>query len=614
MSDLIFNVHDIFDTSSRNSCLQQHGCHAYRIPPYQRGYKWSSETKKPVERLLNDLTHAWMSSGNEYLLQAITVKKSSATQVLEVIDGQQRLTTLFILLQTLSHLTETPSLGRLVANKLQYSIRHEGQNLGELVKATIDEAQELRENFQEMKKKVGVADEQHQDNYYLKCAVLRCGHDLRIDSEGKGAFQSPEKLAQFRDYVLKEVKLMVNAVEPHISGEEIFGNLNSNRVVLTETELIKGLILTRVAREPQSNRPRQYRETLELRIQLGRKWDELLHWADRKEIHSLYFPAYENGITGLLELVARQLPEAFEPPENQEIGEKPLFEFFFTLPHIEPVFHLLSQTHARLQDWFEDEDTYHLLGYCLMKEKKSDRLSFLADCLTFQTNSAFKNKLFVARKAILTSSYWKTGLEEDATPLEVARLNYEDHKDQITFILLALSIFQGQEGGRFDFPAYQNEKWSLEHIFPQTPGGKGAQLTQEQEKAALDILTQNEGNVLDEKTSAEIVQLRNTGGDDQWKKIEVLLKGEPILHGIGNLCLLSLGDNSAMGCGMFDEKRRVIRDRLARGSFVPRHTYEVFSRMIVGETGSLELWSKSDIEIHQQAIQQQLNKLMEDKA
>jgi hypothetical protein len=65
---------------------------------------------------------------------------------------------------------------------------------------------------------------------------------------------------------------------------------------------------------------------------------------------------------------------------------------------------------------------------------------------------------------------------------------------------------------------------------------------------------------------------------------------------------------------MFNEKREVIRRRIARGSFVPRHTYEVFSRMIVGEKGSLDLWSKEDIHEHQTEIQNRLNHLMKESA
>ena len=58
MSELIYNVHEIFDSNTKRGCLQQHGCSAYRIPLFQRGYKWGSEINQPVERLLSDLKQA----------------------------------------------------------------------------------------------------------------------------------------------------------------------------------------------------------------------------------------------------------------------------------------------------------------------------------------------------------------------------------------------------------------------------------------------------------------------------------------------------------------------------------------------------------------------------
>jgi len=608
MSELIFNVRGIFDASTRSGCLQQHGCSAYRIPPYQRGYKWGAETNQPVERLLSDLTKAWQDDAKEYLLQAITVKKvpeGDSHAVLEVIDGQQRLTTLFILLRTLNNQLNNPSAPNIAKDKLLYAIRHENQSLDMLVTSTITSVEGSLTDYDTLKTNLEVAKESRQDNYYLKCAVLRCIHHLQVESKNQ-VFKSELELSNFRTFVLENVKLMVNAVEPHISGEVIFGNLNTNRVALTETELIKGLLLTRVAREPTTQSTPSYRETLELRIQLGQKWDELHHWANIPEHRSLYFPSYKDGITGLLELAAMQMPDPYNPSKVSKNEENPLFEFFLQLPKIEPVFRLLSSTHARLQNWFTDDSTYNLIGYCLMKYNGFDRQEFLIDCLKCKTHTNFHRKLRKRRRSMLLGGV----LPNESGKIDISHLRYEDYNQQITHILLALSAFQSEREGRFNFHAYQGENWSLEHIFPQTPFGKNAELTSEQEQAALEILTQNEGGILSENTKA-MIKVRGIPRDKQERdEINALLASEPLLHQIGNLCLLSSSDNSSMGCQMFSGKRRVIRDRIARGSFVPRHTYEVFSKMIVGEDDSLDVWSKQDIDSHQTEIQKRLNQLI----
>ena len=62
------------------------------IPSYQRGYRWTADE---VTKLLDDI---WESAGQRYSLQPIVVK-SLRTGKWELIDGQQRLTTLWLLLR-----------------------------------------------------------------------------------------------------------------------------------------------------------------------------------------------------------------------------------------------------------------------------------------------------------------------------------------------------------------------------------------------------------------------------------------------------------------------------------------------------------------------------------
>src|SRR5690554_78877 len=81
--------------------------YSFFIPSYQRGYRW---TEKQVEELLEDI---WAFAINPpkqeegkmhpfYCLQPIVVKqKNGIADEWEVIDGQQRLTTIFLILKNL---------------------------------------------------------------------------------------------------------------------------------------------------------------------------------------------------------------------------------------------------------------------------------------------------------------------------------------------------------------------------------------------------------------------------------------------------------------------------------------------------------------------------------
>lgn len=76
----------------------------FYIPAYQRGYRWSAEQ---VEQLIDDLeefkTRRETNTNAFYCLQPLVIKPVKQDNIgsLEVIDGQQRLTTILLILQVL---------------------------------------------------------------------------------------------------------------------------------------------------------------------------------------------------------------------------------------------------------------------------------------------------------------------------------------------------------------------------------------------------------------------------------------------------------------------------------------------------------------------------------
>ena len=108
--ELIYSVNDIF-------AKYLVGNEKFTIPAYQRGYKWKTND---IEQLLNDI-NAFQTHVDDdvfYCLQNITLVRADSSY--NVVDGQQRLTTLALML---SYLGET----ELIKGKLQYNIRKETQ-------------------------------------------------------------------------------------------------------------------------------------------------------------------------------------------------------------------------------------------------------------------------------------------------------------------------------------------------------------------------------------------------------------------------------------------------------------------------------------------------------
>jgi uncharacterized protein with ParB-like and HNH nuclease domain len=81
--------------------------YAFEIPPYQRPYAWEREQALDLLTDLLDAMDNTKASGGVYFLGSIVLIKSPGSPSAKVVDGQQRLTTLTILLSLLRDLTSS---------------------------------------------------------------------------------------------------------------------------------------------------------------------------------------------------------------------------------------------------------------------------------------------------------------------------------------------------------------------------------------------------------------------------------------------------------------------------------------------------------------------------
>lgn len=606
MSDFIFNLKTLFDGDhlTQLSCLQQHGCEAFYIPAYQRGYKWGSDPGQQVDRLLKDLEAALKNKRKEYLLQAITVKKAqnpaAPGSVLEVIDGQQRLTTLTILFTVMANSDEIgKSRPNPSAKKLYYAIRGEKQPLDETIRNLLQ------------RKELKPEKENRQDVFYQQAAVVRC-REFATET-----LRSEQMREDFFRYLCERVKLLVNLVESHVPAEEAFGNLNSNRVELTETELIKGLLLTRSAR-PLENVPQMPQRALQDRVLRGRKWDEISGWIQREEVKGFFFGSDPNPMLALLQVVA--LRSGFPPVKsnkNSTAEVNPLFEWFNTHHQSSAILQKLAETFALLQEWYEDPETYNLIGFILNPKDRTNRITALDRWASFPQRSELRKDLLKRRNKML-GNYPNNGKNENSE-INLDEIGYDSVKENAQIVLLALSVFKekSEKTTKFNFHAYRREKWSLEHIFPQNPFGKNAELTDEQRSEAKEILfteeSPDENIIAENRCEFEKLASQNLPEEEELaEKIGSILKENPLINRIGNLCLLTSNDNSALGCKMFRPKREAIRKKVRDGSFVPSHTYAIFSKMIPDCKDTLGSWTSEDIKAHEKYIKERIEALLQE--
>lgn len=577
MKELIFSIENIFKSDNQDDCLVQYGCTCYHIPAYQRGYKWGTEKDGAVSILLSDLWNNFLAvrkgEKKEYYLQYITVKKTSVyvgdnqVECLEVIDGQQRLTTLSIIISVLSALSNNENIS---VDKLHYAIRenffseHIYQK-NDLLSLTEKEWSNLQNTALDT-----------QDIFYLFSAAKK-SFSFFIDKEKDIDF--------FYKYLLSNVKLIVNSVEPHVQSETVFKNLNSNKIPLTEVELIKGLMITKVGRGDSLKAERNYKEVLAERAALGRKWDEITRWANQAWIKSFYFNQRE-GMYELLSLTSFMLDNTIANiVVKTSTKDLPLFNFFNQYTNNKKAFTELQNIYETLKDWYADDEKYNLIGFCrFVKESKNNNLPFLKKCLEFKTKAKLLDFLLQSKQSLLPKS-------------DVTKLRYNENEDEMHAVLLALSVFSETLETRFNFHEFIDKKWSLEHIFPQSPEGKDKTLNEIQKQTVIKMI----GESITPEIKLILAKPERT--EEEKKQYYTALQNLSELNSIGNMCLLTNSDNSSNGCGFFDEKRKNILHLIHKGSFVPSHTFDVFSKMISTLVGvDLSVWSADDIKNHTEYI------------
>jgi len=196
------------------------------------------------------------------------------------------------------------------------------------------------------------------------------------------------------------------------------------------------------------------------------------------------------------------------------------------------------------------------------------------------------------------------------------------------FIILDLIKFlpiNGRNQKSYDFGLINKENWSIEHIFPQNPDEfKNTNSFSKEDLSILkeilpDTISKDDLNIEYDDEKENIVDFFNKikkakeqcpiNESEKLALKYLLANNTSELHKIGNLALLELGMNSSLSNNFFDKKRDIIVEKVSNGKFVPYHTYDVFSKLIIENHTSLHIWSKSDINEHEEYIKTKMQEL-----
>jgi hypothetical protein len=200
----------------------------FLIPIYQRLYTWEIEH---VERLMKDLFMAFKDNRRrEYFIGAIVVINNDKCHALELIDGQQRMTTLWLLASLLMKMD-----GNIPWQ--EFMVLGEGQQgRPRLIfsgrKADANALQFLS----------GLVSEKNQDSFISNEKIVSALNTIKTFLESD-RFNNDISLAEFSKYIWSKATFVITHLHPDTEKERLFDTMNSGGVQLEKHEVLKALLL-----------------------------------------------------------------------------------------------------------------------------------------------------------------------------------------------------------------------------------------------------------------------------------------------------------------------------------------------------------------------------------
>lgn len=210
----------------------------FRVPAYQRSYAWESEH---VEALLQDINDAIQSKENEYFLGSIVVTGQSEGRH-DVVDGQQRLTTISLLVSAIKDIfADKNDMEVVVSVKSDYLASTDRKTKEKEPKLILNEVD--NELFQELIENPSTIDSskfQRQSHQRLLSAARLIREYL--DNLLRNSKDEEETLHAWLDYLDSNLKVIVVAAPDDSNAFVIFETLNDRGLELAISDLLKNYI------------------------------------------------------------------------------------------------------------------------------------------------------------------------------------------------------------------------------------------------------------------------------------------------------------------------------------------------------------------------------------
>lgn len=615
------------------------GNYQFSIPSYQRGYRWESteaggedeQEAKQVDDLLNDLTYFVTSNPHKkanYYLQPLMVKPrllADGSYEWDVLDGQQRLTTMLLVLKCLKE--------RLYGGQQfgLYELKYANRKQLDFNRITFDrasadydfpKANENLDSYYVRKAKDRI--ERWYDNELSNNPSLsdKFKEMLFYPDETRGVNSSPALRAKFIWYNVQALQ----PGAPQLNGNrqhdiEVFNRLNRGKISLTDSELIKALFLLCIKVAPA------YGSSLLTPETLVRKWDDMGKKFQNEEFWNMIAPKgadYSNRLDLLFDFIK----------DCSGNGKGSAYRFYYkkmhgllTSPDINKVEELWTEVKQYLDTlckWHENVHKHNFIGYLIENGE---------DLANIYSSPDLETKI---RKGL--------GLENVD---EIDTLRYYDNEGykKIRKVLLLFNVLTCDKfGQKFPFNLYRDNTFDVEHVNSQTDNPiekideKIAWVKQQAipclwidrnetdtngiltsgAREARDLITEGVQFLRDVKLNNN----RDTGSKFKGYRTAVEYyyasgnrnTGMFEKDAIGNLALLNSSINREYKNALFPQKLRTLKRSDQEGVYIPLCTKYMFLKYYSNPQAnvsafSMMRWRQEDQDEYTEAIKESIRKI-----
>ena len=627
----------------------------FNIPNYQRGYRWE---RKHVEALLDDFYgfSETTQSGKFYCIQplAVVCNKNLGTEqepVYDVIDGQQRLTTLYLLLSFLENTRKDNYSGPLkdAIFTLQYETRDSSFFDEKKFKTTNENDAIENIDFFYMTRAYKVIKEWFEAKGVTKSIILRCLIPERYKMISKDCTDDEKSKIQEENDKLNDVRFIWYKVPVSKAEEsmEVFSQLNYGKTQLTSTELVKALLF-------QCDLYTQNKDVLqEVAFRRSCEWDTMEKQLQNPFMWSMLMQEdLPSHITIIFSLVCNELYKEIQTKFPNYKLQEDADDFIYQVcnkyllldndyaKNVEYIWNKVQTTYTALYNWYKNSDFYHLIGLLIwlseFKEKKQfhrkkrdELIQELMNLYLSVTTDVFEDNLKGKIASIIEVEETKKTKEGDIIPWGLSCINYNDNADSLIKVLVTFNVEDmrknQEESSLFPFHLLRDQKiTSLEHIHPQHLDMDSIELKTlqgwvEVKKSNLESMGKQELYNDDIAKLKEYLKDPDSYKDNKNAALSIINRidkefddlaemSEDQMHTLYNMALVDKDTNAALSNNLLDVKRNILKSRRKTDSiYILPATKKVFDKYYSDKNEleeSPKLWTKPDRDKYFKAIEQ----------